>query len=313
MLRKLVFLTALSFSLSAHTMDMSIPPANSAAPTDAIQVNDVPRRGTLYRVHHEGKTSYLFGTIHVGKQDFFPLEPEVTEALAKSSSLVLELDVRASAPYYRALERHGQYPAGQTIGAHLSPAALAKLQVALDKVKLPLSSVEHYRPWVVANILVGQEIEKSGFNRGLGVEGYLLNNAARQKKPLQELETADYQLGLFGALSDAQQEVYLLENIADIDSGAALRKSAGLVEAWGAADASRISALTHELTTGDTVSAHFMDRTLLGKRNPEMAANIEAIMRKGDAFIGIGLLHLVGDKGVPALLRQHGYQVEKVY
>jgi uncharacterized protein YbaP (TraB family) len=313
MFRKLVFLTAMSFSLSAQSMDMSIPPAPAAAPADAIQVNDVPRRGTLFRVHHEGKTSYLFGTIHVGKQDFFPLEPEVTEALASSSSLVLELDVRASEPYYRALARHGQYPAGQSIRDHLSPAALAKLQVALDKVKLPLSSVEHYRPWVVANILVGQEIEKSGFNRGLGVEGYLLSNASKQKKPLQELETADYQLGLFGALDDAQQEAYLLENIADVDSGAALRKSAGLIEAWGSADATRIAALTRELTTGETVSARFMDATLLGKRNPEMAASIEAIMRKGDAFIGIGLLHLVGDKGVPALLRQHGYQVEKVY
>jgi uncharacterized protein YbaP (TraB family) len=310
MLRKLVFLTALSFSLSAHTMDMSIP-APVAAPADAIQVNDAPRRGALYRVHHAGKTSYLFGTIHVGKQDFFPLEPEVTEALAKSSSLVLELDVRASAPYYRALQRHGQYPAGQTIRDHLSPGALARLQLALDKAKLSMSGVEQYRPWVVANMLVGQEIEKSGVKRGLGVESYLLNKAAQ--KPLQELETADYQLSLFGAMDDAQQEAYLLENIDDIDSGAALRKSVGLVDAWGAADANRIAALTRELTTGDTVSARFMDRTLLGKRNPEMAASIEAIMRKGDAFIGIGLLHLVGDKGVPALLRQHGYQVEKIY
>lgn len=311
MFRKLVFLTALSFSLSAQSMDMSIPPAHVAAPADAIQLSEVPRRGALYRVHHEGKTSYLFGTIHVGKQDFFPLEPEVTEALAKSSTLVLELDVRSSEAYYSALARHGQYPAGQTLRDHLSPAALARLQLALDKVKLPLRSVEHYRPWVVANILVGQEIEKSGFNRGLGVETYLLSSA--RKKPLLELENADYQLGLFGALDDAQQEAYLLENIDEIENGAALRKSAGLVEAWSAADASRIAALTHELTTGDTVSARFMDRTLLGKRNPEMAASIEAIMRKGDAFIGIGLLHLVGDNGVPALLRQHGYQVEKVY
>ncbi|MCE3262798.1 MAG: TraB/GumN family protein [Pseudoduganella sp.] len=311
MFRKLVFLTALSFSLSAHSMDMSIPPAHAAAPADAIQLSDVPKRGALYRVHHEGKTSYLFGTIHVGKQDFFPLEPEVTEALAKSSALVLELDVRASAAYHRALARHGQYPAGQTLRDHLSPDALARLEVALEKVKLPLRSVEHYRPWVVANILVGQEIEKSGFHRGLGVEGYLLSKAS--KKPLLELENADYQLGLFSAMDDAQQEAYLLENIDEINNGAALRKSAGLIDAWSAADAARIAALTHELTTGDTVSARFMDRTLLGKRNPEMAASIEAIMRKGDAFIGIGLLHLVGDNGVPALLRQHGYEVEKVY
>jgi len=311
MLRKLAFLTAFSFSLSAHSMDMSIPPAHVAAPVDAIQSSEVPRRGALYRVRHEGKISYLFGTIHVGKQAFFPLEPEVTQALAESSTLVLELDVHAYEPFQRALAKHGQYPKGQSIRQHLSPAALDKLQQALAKAKLSLASVEQYRPWMVANILVGHEIEKHGFNRQGGVEGWLLSNAS--KKPLRELETADYQLGLFSTLDDRQQEAYLLENIAEIDSGAAVRKSAGLIDAWSAADAPRIAALTQELTTGDTVSARFMDRTLLGKRNPQMAASIEAIMRKGDAFVGIGLLHLVGDNGVPALLRQQGFDVEQVY
>jgi len=313
MLRKLVCLSALALSLSAHSMDMSIPPAPAAAPADAIQLSDVPRRGALYRVRHEGKTSYLFGTIHVGKQGFFPLEPEVTQALAAASSLVLELDVRASEPFQRALAQHGQYPAGQSIADHLSPAALAQLKKALAKAGMSLASVQHYRPWLVANILVGQEIEKVGFQRGMGVEGWLLSKASAQHKPLQELESADYQLGLFASMDDRQQEAYLLENIAEVENGAAVRKSAGLIEAWSAADAPRIAALTRELTSGDSVSARFMDRTLLGKRNPEMAASIEAIMRKGDAFVGIGLLHLVGDNGVPALLRQHGFEVEQVY
>ncbi|MNY64023.1 TraB family protein [compost metagenome] len=57
-----------------------------------------------------------------------------------------------------------------------------------------------------------------------------------------------------------------------------------------------------------------MDRTLLGKRNPEMAASIENIMKADQtAFVGVGLLHLLGAQGVPELLRQRGYQVEQIY
>jgi uncharacterized protein YbaP (TraB family) len=57
-----------------------------------------------------------------------------------------------------------------------------------------------------------------------------------------------------------------------------------------------------------------MERTLLGKRNPEMAASIESIMKADrTAFVGVGLLHLLGEQGVPELLRQRGYQVEQVY
>ncbi|MGO4379816.1 TraB/GumN family protein [Pseudoduganella sp. RAF19] len=315
MLRKLAFLLSVVLPWTAHAMDMSIPPGPSSGMADFVSASqETPRRGALFRVSHDGKTGYLFGTIHVGKQNFFPLPPEVTSALANSSALVLELDVRAAAPFQKALAKYGYYPAGQTIRDHLSPAALKTLDRALARAGLSMKDIEQYRPWLVANILVGQEIEKSGFQRSNGVEGYLLQAAAREKKPLRELETADYQLSLFATLSDAQQEAYLLENIAEIYNGKALKKSAGLIEAWGTADAPRIAELAHELTTGDSVSATFMDRTLLGKRNPEMADHIGAMMDSGGTpFVGIGLLHLVGSKGVPALLKQRGYEVEQLY
>jgi len=38
-------------------------------------------RGALFRVQDAGHTLYLFGTIHVGAPDFYPLEPTVTQAL----------------------------------------------------------------------------------------------------------------------------------------------------------------------------------------------------------------------------------------
>lgn len=320
--RYLTFVIALFISWSANSMEMSIPkevtstvasavPASAAAP---IQLQAAPRCGTLYKVRHDGKTSYLFGTIHVGKQGFFPLEPEVTRALADSSALVLELDTRVHKPFEQALAKYGSYPAGDSITRHLSPYALAKLNKALAKAGLALQNVAMYRPWLVANILVGTEIEKHGYHRSNGVEGFLLTAAAQQKKQVHELESADYQLSLFASLDDAQQERYLVENLEELENGRALQKSAGLIDAWSNADAARIDMMARELTSGDSVSATFMDRTLLGKRNPEMAAHIERIMQ-GDqiAFVGIGLLHLVGDNGIPALLRQRGYDVEKVY
>ncbi len=291
-------------------MEMSIPSTLSQAQDGAA----APRRGVLYRVRHHGVSSYLFGTIHVGKQNFYPLEPEVSRALAEARTLVLELDVRANDDFQLALGKYGSYPAGQSLRGHLSPAAMTRLQAALDRNGMPLASVDGFRPWLVANILVGMEMEKLGYQRSNGVEGFLLEAALRQQKPLRELETAEYQLSLFDGLSAAQQERYLLENLDDIDSGAALKKSAGLIDAWSAADRVRMAELSRELTTGDSVSARFMEQTLLGKRNPEMAANIESIMaREHSAFVGIGLLHLLGENSVPQLLKRRGYEVEQVY
>lgn len=298
----------------ARSAELSVPGNDTLSPTASVSADVAPRRGALYRITRNGETSYLFGTIHVGKQGFFPLEPQVTRALADSKSLVIELDIRENQPFQLALDKHGSYPAGDSVVHHIAPDTLQRLMQALAKAGLSLQTVERYKPWLIANMLVGMELERNGFERSQAVEYFLLDAAQKQDKSVHELESADYQLALFDTLDDAQQETYLRENLADLDDGAALKKSEDLIGAWSTADAPRIRAVLHELTTGDSVSANFMQNMLLGKRNPEMASSIEQIMQSGQvAFVGVGLLHLIGDNGVPQLLRRRGYEVEKLY
>ena len=273
-----------------------------------------PRRGLLYRVTHAGQTAYLFGTIHVGRQGPRPLAPEAAQALRASHSLVIELDIRHSEPFQRALARHGRYAQGDSVQQHLSPAALRQLVQALARAGLSLQSMEQYKPWLLANMLVSMELDRHGFQRADAAEYVLLDAASAQAKAVRELESADSQLALFDTLDERQQEQYLLENLAELADGAALKKSQALVDAWDSADVQRITAAWRELTSGATVSADFMQRTLLGKRNPEMVSTIERILQQDQvAFVGVGLLHLLGEQGLPQLLRQRGYQVEQLY
>jgi uncharacterized protein YbaP (TraB family) len=45
-----------------------------------------------------------------------------------------------------------------------------------------------------------------------------------------------------------------------------------------------------------------------------MADHIERLMREDSVtFVGVGLLHLLGANGLPQLLAQRGYLVERVY
>ena len=270
--------------------------------------------GQLFRVTHDGKTAYLFGTIHVGKQGALPLTPEAAQALLSSRSLVLELDIRQSEPFQQALARHGSYAEGDSVQHHLSPAALRVLVQALARAGLSLASMERYKPWLLANMLVSMELDRHGFQRADAVEYVLLDAASKQDKSVRELESAEYQLALFDTMDEHQQEQYMLENLAELADGESLKKSQALVDAWDSADGTRITDAWRELTSGDSVSAGFMQRTLLGKRNPEMASTIERILQQDQvAFVGVGLLHLVGDNGLPQLLRQRGYQVEQLY
>lgn len=277
-------------------------------------VAPAPRHGALYRISHEGRMGYLYGTIHVGKPDDTLLAPEVAHALADASALVVELDIRSNDAFQLALAKHGMYADGDSIVHHVSPATLRQLVQALGRAGIALHDVERYKPWLLGNLLQGLELDRNGYRRSAAAEYVLLAAAKQQDKTVRELESADYQLAMFDALDGAQQEQYLRENLADLEDGHALKRSRDLIDAWRAADTLRINAALRQFTDGSSVNATFMQTTLLGKRNPEMASAIERILQQDRvAFVGVGLLHLAGANGLPQLLRQRGYTIEQLY
>lgn len=271
-------------------------------------------QSALYRVTRGAELAYLFGTIHVGATSFYPLAPEVSRALADATRLVLELDTRSNEAFQRALQKHASYRPGDHIRNHLSADTLARLTEALHAVGIPLSSVSHLKPWLLANLLMGLELERSGYDRLHGNEFFLLDNAAARGTAVAELESADYQLSLFDTLGDAGGEGYLREALADLSNGASLKKARAMIDAWTSGDAAALDALIPDATSGGTVMSDFTRLTLLGKRNPEMAERIEHMLKDGKvSFVGVGLLHLLGANGLPQLLAQRGYQVERMY
>lgn len=271
-------------------------------------------QGALFRISRDGAMAYLFGTIHVGARSFYPLAPQVSAALAQASQLVLELDTREEAAFDRAVATHASYRDGDHIRNHVSADTLRRLVKALHAVGIPLSAVGHLKPWLLANMLTGLALEQSGLQRAHGNESFLLDAVQARGASLAELESADYQLSLFDTLGDAHAESYLREALDDLASGLAMTKARAVVAAWTSGDADALEALIADTVGAGTVTSDFTRRTLLDRRNPEMAQRIEHIMKDGKvSFVGVGLLHLLGANGLPQLLSQRGYQVERMH
>ena len=265
---------------------------NNPAPA-AAQAATAARRGALYKVRHHGHTVYLFGTIHVGLPAFFPLEEQVTQALARADSLVLELDVRRNEPFQAALHRHGLYADGDSLAHHLSPDNLSNLRRTLERFDIQFEQVAMMKPWLVTNLLLSLDLERQGYQRRDGIEFFLLNHA--RTKAVLELESAEYQMSLFDGLSDTDQEQYLRENLAELEQGEARKKARALIDAWASADGDAQERLLREWLAEQTLSARFTQRVLLDQRNPEMADKIAALLqREKTAFVAVGLLHLLG-------------------
>jgi uncharacterized protein YbaP (TraB family) len=273
-----------------------------------------PHQGGLFRVSHGGRVAYLFGTVHMGTRGFYPLPPEVERALVGANRIVVELDTRANTAWLRALALHGSYAPGDDIRRHLPPATLRALTDVLHAQGISMASMAAYKPWLVANLLLSMELERKGYRRSEGVEQALLTQARRHGLKVAQLESAEYQLALYDTMGELDAARYLDEVLEGLENGRALRTAQAVIEAWSSGDARALDVVLQESTSGPGVVAAFTRRVLLGRRNPDMASQIERLMREDSVtFVGVGLLHLLGANGLPQLLAQRGYLVERVY
>jgi uncharacterized protein YbaP (TraB family) len=271
-------------------------------------------RGALFKIAGNGHTMYLFGTMHVGQPGFYPLEPRIAAAIAGASTLALEIDPNEDpASMASALQTYGMAAPGHTI-EQMTPIFRARLYKALGKAGIEPSAVARFKPWLVATVLAMAEYASQGYRADLSVDAHLAQLARASKVPVIALETPALQMGLFGRLSDAEQMRFLEESIELIENGKQNAEVRQIVEAWRTADQRAFDAIAARTDSDTSVSGKFVKTVLLDERNVVIADKLAALLLRADRSVAaIGVLHLVGNGSVPALMKARGMSVERVY
>jgi len=272
-------------------------------------------RGALFKVTGQGHTQYLFGTMHVGLPAFYPLEARIVDAVKGASTLALEIDpAQPPEQMAQAMVRQGMIVPGGAGYERMAPARRAQLNAALKAAGVEEEAANVLNPAMVAALISLSQYQKLGYRPELSADAWLAQLARKGKTRILALETVDGQLGQFNKLSSAEQWHFLDESLDNLVSGEELEEARGLVEAWAHADRVALDALVRQVENDASVSGKFMRETLLDGRNGEMADKLAALLKREDRTVAaIGLLHLLGKRGVPALLQAKGYQVERVY
>jgi uncharacterized protein YbaP (TraB family) len=304
----------------AHANEPVAPPvtAPNAAATEkqaeaaAIrkQVDTAPNRGLLYSITDGNDTLYLFGTIHVGKPEYYPLNRQVIDAVRSSKYLAVEVDISDEAAIAKLMAQTAIYTGTDSLDQHISPTLMQRLEPVLEQFKIPMVAARKMKPWLLALTLDFVGLTDSGYGPQYGADAFLIGVAKGMKKPVAEVESMQLQLQLFDNLTPTEQEQYLASTVDEIESGQYRTEITDLVEAWAKADGPGLAKAVAEGEAALPRNAKWISKKLIKDRNITMTRRIDEYLHSGSQyFVALGAAHLVGDDGIVARLKAKGYKV----
>jgi len=272
-------------------------------------------RGALFRLTLHGHVMQLFGTLHVGLPDFYPLEDRLTGALAEASTLALEIDPdQPRADLQEALRTYGMLAPGNPAYDSLPPLQKRRLDRLLQQGGLDAAFMLSFKPVLLATMLTLAEYTRQGYRTDLSSDAWLARQARRRHVRVLALESLGGQLALLDRLPVPDRWRFLEEMMDTIESGAQRTEAREVVRAWSTADRQALDLIAAHCETDRSVSGRFVTEVLLKERNVGLADRLLQLLRAEDRTVAaLGVLHLLGTGSVPELLAQSGVTVERIY
>ena len=300
------FHAALSAAAAALSLAVSAAAAQAPAPQAGSQA-----RHFLWEVQSMTNRAWLFGTVHAGKKEWYPLAPVIEEAFAASPVLAVEADVTDLAGIAKTADTMS-YPPPDTLAKHVPPADYARFVTQLERYGMPEERVKNLKPFTAVSLLMFAEWQRQGYGPQFGVDSYLLVKAKAAKKKVVELEGIESQAKLVDSLTEEEQRTAFDGTLKALESGLTADQIDGMVKAWTSGDAFLLLEVARRYNE-KVPGAGALEEKFIWSRHDAMVAKIEGFLNKEKEthFIAVGSLHLTGKRGLVELLRAKGYLVRQ--
>lgn len=262
----------------------------------------------VWRVSDPDTEMVLFGSVHSLPPGIAWRTAALDQALAGADLIVFEILTPGTESEQMAMLMPmmpyllGDRPLSQTVSAE----TFARVAAAATAQGGDPRMLDMFRPWAAALMLDMGADEALGRSGELGVD-VQIETGVRADQRKQALDTDALLHASMAALAeagDAEGEEMLVEVLDTLD-----RDTLDLeVEtAWAAGDLEPILRQIAEMK----VEAPRLHQVLLIDRNTGWMPALEEMMRTERRVVVVaGAAHMVGDDGLPALLRRAGYAVE---
>jgi uncharacterized protein YbaP (TraB family) len=268
-------------------------------------------RGTalpLWELTHEGRTLYLLGSVHLLRQEIYPLDGAIYAAFDEAEVVAFELDfdeMMASAPM---MMQRGMYSDGRTLRDVLPGDLHAEMAARAEQYGLPPAMVDGMKPWMAAMTLSSLVLQQGGFEASAGLDLHLHERAKEREMEIVGLETMEEQIDVFEGLDEQAQIAFLRSTLEQLDETVSQMDIA--TDLWRRGDTAGLG----EMFIGQMGDQPQAMERLLYERNRNWIPGIELLLAgERTAIVVVGVGHLAGEGSVIDLLRQRGYTVTQLH
>lgn len=264
-------------------------------------------RGLLWRIERDGRSSYLYGTLHIGRWHWMAPGPKVADALAASEVLALELDVLDPDIQRRVALAMAADPAER-----LPEALAARLAAQLDAACLDRGAMRALAPEIQLVVLATLAARLDGLDPAYAIDAVLAGLARALGKGVVSLESPEMQVALLRG-DRATVHATMGNTLAQLEQGQLRQMLVRVAGLWDQGHAGELAAYAQWCQCAETEADRDTLRRLLDDRNGPLAERIAARHAAGQrVFAAVGALHLVGPTGLPAQLAARGFEVRRV-
>lgn len=263
----------------------------------------------LWRVSDADTEMVLFGSIHALPEGVDWRSAALDEALAQADLVVFEILTPASEEEEQAafLPMLTYLVSPEPLQTVVSAETYARALARAEAQGFEPFMFNMLRPWAAAMMLdIGAE-EAKGRSGDLGVDT-MIETGLRPDQRTEALDTEELLLASMQALAEtgeAEGEQMLIEVLDILDEEGGLDME--IENAWVRGD---LQPILDDMAGMKAEAPHLYQVILVDRNHGWMPALKRMMETEGRVVVIAGAAHMVGEDGLPTLLRQAGYTVE---
>jgi uncharacterized protein len=285
------------------------PTAQAPTPEQMAQgQREAKDRGALWKLTKDGRSSYLYGTLHLGRLAWAFPGPKLQAAIKATEVLAVELDV--TDPSFMVAFQESQQKAAPLA---LSSDEQARLDAQADAACLPRAALASLHPVMQATTYVSLAGRSDGLDPSYGQEMTLLGAARALQRPVVALESVTQQMAVLMPAEALPARRLLRQYLDGLESGEGRASLLRMAKAWERGDLAAIGSPAKLCACEPSHEEVEFLQKLNDDRNPHLAQRIAEEHAKGKPLLAaVGLLHMTGPKALQGLLTAQGFRVERV-